>query len=108
MQETAAIFDGGYQLTLWPETPGFESGVFGPASRQGAIADHAVCMQSVVCLDQGRSAEIIPCIYGNGRIVMAWRLIGEAGQPDISRTCDSLARYGWPATAWQTPPAVVI
>jgi hypothetical protein len=63
VQETAAIFDGGYQLTLWPETPGFESGVFGPAPRQGAIADHAVCMQSVVCLDQGRSAEIIPFVY---------------------------------------------
>ena len=64
MQETAAIFDGGYQLTLWPETPGFESGVFGPAPRQGVIADHAVCMQSVVCLDQGRSAEITPFHIG--------------------------------------------
>ena len=41
-------FDGGYQLTFWPDTPGFESGVFGPAPRQGAIADHAVCMQPVV------------------------------------------------------------
>ena len=30
VQETAAIFDGGYQLTLWPDTPGFERGVLAP------------------------------------------------------------------------------
>ena len=28
--------------------------------------EHAVCMQSVVCLDQGRSAEILPFITGKG------------------------------------------
>jgi len=74
VQETAAIFDGGYQLTLWPETPGFGSGVFGPAPRQGAIADHAVCMQSVVCLDQGPIGGDNPLCYRSMALKSAAKL----------------------------------